>query len=153
MSGVDVLHPNSPATGDLQDRMVGFIRAFGLHQPESTPCGEPISVSEAHAIGELARDAPLGQLELGRRLGLTKSTVSRLVGQLVDRGWVERGTDPADRRATVLTLTPDGADAADSLAERRRHKFERLLTAIPESRRVEVLQALDVLTEALHANP
>ena len=148
-----MLVPNGTDTAALQDRMVGFIRAFGLHQPESTPCGEPVPVSEAHALGELARDAPLGQLELGRRLGLNKSTVSRLVGQLVDRGWVERGTDPADRRVTVLALTPDGADAAASLAERRRHKFERLLTAIPESRRLEVLRALDVLTEALHANP
>lgn len=137
----------------LQDRLIGFIRAFGLHQPETTPCGRPIPVSEAHALSELARDAPLGQLELGRRLQLEKSTVSRLVGQLVDRGWVERGADPVDARATQLTLTPAGRDASASLAAARRQKFEQLMAAIPDTQRAEVLRALDILTEALHARP
>ncbi|MDQ3716897.1 MAG: MarR family winged helix-turn-helix transcriptional regulator [Actinomycetota bacterium] len=140
-------------TAALQDRLIGFIRAFGLHQPESTPCGQPIPVSEAHALSELAGDESLGQLELGRRLRLEKSTVSRLVGQLVGRGWVQRNRSLNDARAVLLTLTPSGHEAAAELAAARRQKFDRLMAAIPDTQRVEVLRALDVLTEALHAQP
>lgn len=133
----------------LQDRLAGFIRAFGLHQPEQTPCGQPIPVSEAHALIELARDAPFSQAELCRRLRLEKSTISRLVDQLAGRGWVARGRDSRDGRAASLRLTPAGQQAAANLTAARRQKFADLLAAIPESERDTVLHALKTITEAL----
>jgi DNA-binding MarR family transcriptional regulator len=143
------LSPTQTDAQVLQDRLVSFIRAFGLHQPERTPCGQPIPVSEAHALAELTRDAPLGQAQLGRRLRLEKSTVSRLVGQLIGRGWLERRPDPGDGRATLLVLTPAGQQAADELASARAAKIARLLEAIPADEREAVLHALDTLMEAL----
>ena len=138
--------------GALQEQLVGFVRAFGLLRPESTPCGQPIPVSEAHAVGELA-GGPVGQLGLGRRLRLEKSTVSRLVGQLVARGWVERRADQRDGRAVLLHLTPAGEQAARQLRAAREAKFARLLESIPPDQRGEVLRALSTLTEALHDLP
>jgi DNA-binding MarR family transcriptional regulator len=139
---------SSPDARNLQDELVRFVRAFGLHTPEQTPCGQPIPVSEAHALAELARDAPLTQTELARRLRLEKSTVSRLIGQLVDRGWIDREPDPTDRRALRLTLTEAGERAAGNLAAAREAKFARVLAGIPESERAAVLHALKLLTEA-----
>jgi len=129
--------------------MVRFVRAFGLHQPDETPCGEPVPVSEAHALMELAQAESLGQLELAGRLGLTKSTVSRLVGKLLERGWVERARDDADARAVRLRLTGAGRTAAGQLDEARAAKFAALLAAIPEGERGTVLRSLDILAEAL----
>lgn len=136
-------------TLDLQQRLVRFVRAFGLHQPDQTPCGEPIPVSEAHALMELAQVESLGQLELAGRLGLTKSTVSRLVGKLLERGWVDRAQDHADARAVRLRLTGAGRAAAGELDDARAAKFAALLAAIPEGERDTVLRSLDILTEAL----
>lgn len=55
--------------------------------------------------------------ELAERTGLDPSTVSRAVATLVTHGLVERSADPADRRASCLTVTPAGrtalADAHD----------------------------------------
>ncbi len=70
----------------LQERMISVIRAFGLHRPDQTPCGRPVSVAEAHALMELTREAPLLQKDLASRLRLEKSTVSRLVGAMERRG-------------------------------------------------------------------
>ena len=103
-------------------------------------------VAEAHALLELAA-APLGQSELGRRLDLAKSTVSRLVSQLEQRDWVERSPDGGDRRASRLTLTDAGRSAAAELAPPPR-RFAALLDAVPPDRRHDVLAALDVLTAA-----
>ncbi|MFI2436700.1 MarR family winged helix-turn-helix transcriptional regulator [Streptomyces sp. NPDC018693] len=133
----------------LQQALGSFVRAFGLHQPETTPCGRPISVSEAHALSELAQEEELRQVELARRLRLQKSTVSRLVGQLSARGWLERAPAPGDGRGVVLRLTPSGRQAARGLAEARRERFSRLLDAIPAHERAGVLHALDVMVEAL----
>ncbi len=137
----------------LQERMVEVIRAFGLHRPDETPCGKPASVSEAHALMELARTERLSQNELAARLLLEKSTVSRLVGGLVARGWVERERDPTDGRAVRLALTERGARAAGEIGEARRRKFDGVLERIPEEERSAVLEALAVLTEAMRAAP
>lgn len=129
--------------------MIALIRAFGLHRPDHTPCGEPVSVAEAHALMELARDAPLGQNELVARLQLVKSTVSRCVGLLEARGWVERRRDPKDGRAVALWLTDAGHQAAAHLAAARQAKFTRVLEHIPPEEREHVLLALTTLVEAI----
>ncbi|MBA3289040.1 MAG: MarR family transcriptional regulator [Acidimicrobiia bacterium] len=132
---------------DLADRLLAFVRGFGLHRGETTPCGMPISVSEAHALMELAAGS-LGQTELGHRLGLTKSTVSRLVTLLDERGWVRRSADANDGRAAQLVLTGEGRRAAAQLATARRQRLGALLEAIEPSQRPAVLQALATLTAA-----
>src|SRR5680860_1590926 len=89
------------------DAVVQFVRGFGLHRPERTPCGFDASVVEAHALGELA-EGPLRQMELVERLGLTKSAVSHLVSGMVDRGWTEREGVSGDGRGVTLRLTRGG---------------------------------------------
>ncbi|MEH1099617.1 MarR family winged helix-turn-helix transcriptional regulator [Micromonospora sp. CPCC 205561] len=49
--------------------------------------------------------------ELAARSGLDPSTVSRAVSSLVGHGLVERHADPADKRASLLTVTPAGRAA------------------------------------------
>lgn len=132
----------------LEQRLVSFVRAFGLHQPETTPCGQPMSVSEAHALAELHRHSSLGQKDLGALLRLEKSTVSRLVAKLDRRGWVQRAGSPTDARAVVLGLTPAGRRVATQLAGAREDRLARLLDAIPAGDRPLVLAALEILSDA-----
>jgi len=133
---------------DLGQRIEAFVRAFGLHRTERTPGGEPISVSQAHALGELATQ-PLTQAELARRLGLDRSVVSRLADTLIERDWLQRERHPQDQRAVQLVLTGAGAQAAARLAGARRARMATLLDAVPVDERDAVLHALDVLARCL----
>ncbi len=142
--------PDPESTLELQERMMTFVRAFGLHQPERTPCGQPVSVSEAHALAELSNTEPLTQQELGLRLRLEKSTVSRLVGILEKKNWIERTANPNDGRSLELRLTESGTRIAKQVACARQQTFSRLLESIPEKQRFAVLTALKTLTEALY---
>ncbi len=137
---------------DLQERMIALIRAFGLHKPDETPCGRPVSVAEAHALMELSRAETLVQKELASRLRLQKSTVSRLVGMLESRGWVERSRSPQDGRAVELRLTEAGRRMAEGIAGARRAKFARVLEAIPEGERGTVLESMKILEEAMRGS-
>jgi DNA-binding MarR family transcriptional regulator len=134
---------------DLQDAVGRFVRAFGLHQPDQTPCGQPVPVSEAHALGELARDGALRQSELAQRLRLEKSTTSRLVTQLISRGWAQRRPAPGDGRGVLVRLTGDGVSAAEQLAKARAARFAEVLDRVPAGDRADVLRALRILTEAI----
>jgi DNA-binding MarR family transcriptional regulator len=49
--------------------------------------------------------------ELGQRVVLSRTRVSRLVDELEQGGLVTRRADPADGRATIATITAAGEDA------------------------------------------
>jgi DNA-binding MarR family transcriptional regulator len=140
------------AADDLEQRLVAFIRAFGLHQTDRTPCGEPISVSQAHALSELAAQ-PLTQAELARRLRLDRSVVSRLADTLQERDWLRRERHPHDQRAVQLVLTDRGRAAADRLAGARRARLATLLDGVPAAEHDNVLHALELLTASLSKSP
>lgn len=139
----------SPDVRALEERLISFIRAFGLHQPGQTPCGQPLSVSEAHALTELQKDGGLTASDLAKRLRLEKSTVSRLIAQLEKRGWVERHPHPKDGRASALHLSKQGERVAGQVVTARHDKLTRLFDALPEGERAAVIGSLSTLTEAL----
>src|SRR5581483_6584151 len=95
--------------GAFERQIVEVIRALGLHRPDRTPCGAPISVGEAQALFEIARSSGISQNELAARLRLEKSTVSRLARMLENRGWLDRLRDAGDSRWLQLSLTPAGS--------------------------------------------
>jgi DNA-binding MarR family transcriptional regulator len=50
---------------------------------------------------------------VGKDFGISKRAASKLVDTLVIRGYIERGTDPEDRRRLALELTEHEREAAD----------------------------------------
>jgi DNA-binding MarR family transcriptional regulator len=136
----------------LQDQMIALIRAFALHRPDTTPCGQPVTIAEAHALLELQRDEPLSQQELGQRLHLEKSTVSRLVSLLEGREWIIRTRSEVDARVVKLGLSTEGQAAAAQLSASRAEKFGRVLAAIPPEQREQVIAALEILVGAMREN-
>jgi DNA-binding MarR family transcriptional regulator len=134
----------------LQEQMMTFVRTFGLHKPEETPCGQPIPVAEAYALTELAKENQLSQHDLVQRLNLAKSTVSRMVKKLVKRGWISRERSQDDGRVWLLSLTEAGVNTAVNLSQARQTKFAQILNHIPESEQENVLNALATLIQAMH---
>ncbi|MEL6780404.1 MAG: MarR family winged helix-turn-helix transcriptional regulator [Cyanobacteria bacterium J06597_16] len=131
---------------------MSLVRAFGLHRPGQTPCGQPVSVAEAHALIELSAQQVLSQNELAARLGLEKSTVSRLVKKMCDRDWIKPTRSDDDRRIVELSLTSAGQEAAEKLAIARQQKFEQILSNIPQDQQAAVLDSLNILVEAMRGS-
>jgi len=75
---------------------------------------EPRMMAVLHHIER--GDAP-SQEELSAHMGLDKTTVAHAVKSLVEKGYVQRSRDDADRRVYRLSLTPDGQALHRSLGE------------------------------------
>ncbi|OLS38327.1 hypothetical protein BTR22_07530 [Alkalihalophilus pseudofirmus] len=129
--------------------MIKLIRSLGLHQPGQTPCGQPISISEAHTIMEIQLRGEVTQFNLTQILNLKKSTVSRLVQQLEKKEWVNRETSPKDQRMKILRLSEKGEKVAQRLDTSRIEKFNSILANIPENRHKEVIVGLELLIHAI----
>ncbi|MEJ0024292.1 MAG: MarR family transcriptional regulator [Alphaproteobacteria bacterium] len=66
-----------------------------------------------YVIGSLARtETPLAQVV--EELGVSKQAAGQLVDTLVQRGYLTREIDPADRRRLTVTLTERGRAAAEA---------------------------------------
>lgn len=134
-----------------------LVRSFGLLAANTTPCGEPVSPSYAHALMILLERRRLAQMtsqaELGALLGIDKSNVTRLCGRMEAAGQLVQKRAPGDGRSRLLALTARGATLATRIEETSRARFGRVIAAIPEDERPSLfdgLRTLNVAVEALH---
>lgn len=135
---------------DLRRALRRLVRLGGLLEPHPHHhAGLHTSLSEMMALGELADVESMSQQELGRLLGLEKSTVSRLVVGLEGRGWVGRERDPSNRRFYQLQLTPEGRAIADRIGHDLQAHHEQLLGALTPEEREALTIGLAGLARAL----
>jgi DNA-binding MarR family transcriptional regulator len=113
----------------LEMAMDGLFRQRGVLDPSRVVPALGASLSESLALGYLSA-GPCVQHELGSYLHLEKSTVSRLVAAMTDKGWVERARDPSNRRFQKVVLTAEGRRVAVQIAEAMRLRHERWLAAL-----------------------
>ena len=66
---------------------------------------------------------------LADAFALDKGSVSRVVHQLLELGLIQRAPDPADGRASILTVTDDAVRRLATVRDRRRPHFEDRLDA------------------------
>jgi DNA-binding MarR family transcriptional regulator len=67
-----------------------------------------ITLNEATVLSELAGRQPLTQVELARRVGLSRARVGVHIDSLAAKGAVRREADPSDRRVWRVSLTRTG---------------------------------------------
>ncbi len=79
-----------------------------LHARLTEGLGEAVDDLTYPVLSGLARTGPLSAADLGREIGLDRTTVTRRADRLERTGLLERRPDPADGRATLLALTDDG---------------------------------------------
>lgn len=71
-----------------------------------TPFG--ITPGQARAIGVLRRHGGMRLSDLAEHLRIAPRSATEVIDALQDRGLAQRSPDPADRRATLVTLTDEG---------------------------------------------
>lgn len=138
-----------PDPETLRRLIHAFIRRFGLLDQTHTPCGLPITVSEAHALMELLRCPDMDQMELSRRLGLSKSAASRLLQRLKRRGQISRSRSRADGRAYSIRLTEKGKRQAEMINRESLATFESIISGISEDVARQLLECFPFLIKAL----
>jgi len=129
----------------LHALFMDLVRVAGLLQPDQEIPGFSVSMSQAYAIHELDTDTGLSQQELADRLVLEKSTVSRMVADLEDKGLVERERDPANRRTYRLRLTDKGRTFHVQMAAGFGGQFHEWTAALTAPERDALLVGLPAL--------
>ncbi len=86
--------------------------------------------------------------EIGERLVVTKSNVTGLVDRLEKKGLVERGNQ-ADRRATAVRLTEDGAGLLDRTIPKHIELLSELTDCLTTEEKRQLIRLLTKLRRRL----
>ena len=97
-------------------------------------------------IGLLGAFAPLSLNELAHEANLDKSQASRSVSDLIERGYVNRGTDATDGRGIQLSLTTKGKNLYRKVFPNSVERNEALLAVLTPDEREVLESVLDKLT-------
>ena len=111
--------------------------------------GVAIEIGPFWALGRLADLGACRPSDLAAALGVDASTITHRLQALERGGFVERITDPADGRACIVRLSPDGTAALARLRAARRALFERLLAGWDDRERGALATAIARVRAAL----
>lgn len=139
---------SSPDVHELTDALMRAARGLrrGWHAGLEPSGLSPHQARALHVLGgSAAGGMRISDLAAGLRIAPRSAT--EVVDGLTDMGLAERGADPADRRAVVVSLTGAGA-ASLAVAERARaaaaaELFERL----DDAERIELTRLLRRLAD------
>lgn len=119
----------------------------GLAQLE----GLDLTLAQSLALQQIASAGPLTVAALQARLSRAQASTSQLVSQLERRGLVERRTDPADRRRTLVVLSRRGRRHMDRLEAIRQRGFAAVVDTLPAHVQRQLIEALQATLAALDA--
>lgn len=105
--------------------------------------------TQCHLLVELGRSGPVPLVELGQRLALEKSWVSRAVDGLAARGLVTKEPNPQDARSWLVTLTGEGEARVRDLNRTLDRHASRLLDTLNARDRAHVETSLLLILRAL----
>lgn len=106
---------------------------------------ETLPMAQVELLQVLAEHSPVRIGDLAARQRLATSTVSGLIGQMINAGLVARAVDPVDRRASAVTLTDAGHAELAAWAQAHERRLDAALGALDDADRAVVRAALPAL--------
>ncbi|GAA2586867.1 MarR family winged helix-turn-helix transcriptional regulator [Streptomyces violaceus] len=122
-------------------------RELGRIMPAECPGGS------AAVLTLLGRHGDMRMSKLAELLAVDMSVTSRHVAHVVDRGWIERSPDPADKRSRILRLTPAGDAQLDELSRRTTEVLEERLSDWSDEDVRRLTQLMARLRESFDCRP
>jgi DNA-binding MarR family transcriptional regulator len=109
-----------------------------------------LSITQTRLLGIL-RDREPTMNQLGRHLGLDKSSISGLVDRAQRRGLVTRTVSAIDRRSFQVSITDAGRQLVEQVAAQFAEQIERSVAPLPETDRKRLSQlATRIVTADAH---
>lgn len=132
---------------DIRAASRDLVRQFGFLS--QTVAGTELSASAVHAVIEIGLAGAMSSRELSDKLQLEKSTVSRLVKTLLQRGLVSEARNQRDQRVKQLQLTGLGRSTLQDIDVYAESQVSRALLRLNSDSRQCVLKGLRAYAAAL----
>ena len=127
----------------LMVRELGFMR--------STLAATDYSPSAVHTLLEIENRGAMTAAQLVQTLGLEKSSVSRMLGKLINAGEIQEVPSTEDARFKQLQLTPQGQESVARINQYGSMRVIEALHHLSPSQQQSVASGLSAYAQALEA--
>jgi DNA-binding MarR family transcriptional regulator len=107
-----------------------------------------LSIAQFDILATLGFEQGITQQELAERLLVTKGNVCGMIDRMEASGWVERRSDPDDRRANRVFLTRRGKALLAQAAPGQHSLLKEIMSTLDHRELQCLYQYLDRLDEA-----
>ena len=107
-----------------------------------------VTARECAVMSHLCIDPTLSAARLARHLGVGRSTLSDLIGHLVEQNLLQSHQDPHDERKRRLTVTPDGIAAMSAISVLDGRLVGEVLSRLTPHQRSKAIEGLSLLAQA-----
>ncbi|GAB3265947.1 MarR family winged helix-turn-helix transcriptional regulator [Kineosporia babensis] len=104
-----------------------------------------ITPAQARAIGVLRRHGSMRISTLSEHLRIAPRSGTEVVDALQERALVQRSPDPDDRRAVLVTLSPQGEEVAEAVRRARAAEADLFFDRLDEADRTELARIISLL--------
>jgi DNA-binding MarR family transcriptional regulator len=132
----------------LRDAIRALVRRFAISERADVACCG-MTVAQAATLETLATEGPMRLGDLGARLGIAPSTLTRNLLRLEERGLVKRTGERGDGRSFRAALTPSGVRAADDVLKQDLAFAASILERLPAETRRDTLAGVEGLLVAV----
>lgn len=108
-----------------------------------------LSIVSFHALALLEEHGPIPMSRLAEHLDVALPNATGVVSRLADRGLVERGTDPTDRRIVRVGLSADGRALLGEMEAERLDRLRRLISTLDAEQQRRLLRSVHDLVGAI----
>ena len=133
----------------LQEAIRALVRRFSVaERADMSCCG--MTVAQAATLQALI-DGDLRLSDLGKRLGIAPSTLTRNLARLEERGLIRKEPDPIDGRAQLVALTDAGRNVAGNVGRQEELFARSVLDRLPPGSESDALRTLENLMTAVRS--
>jgi DNA-binding MarR family transcriptional regulator len=139
---------------DVAPDLARLLNRLMLPANRGALCAPVIAVAPGGVDGQtypvlnmLASVGPVTTVRLAEYIGIDRSGASRYADRLEAAGLIKRTTDPLDRRASLLSLTPKGTRVIDRLNATLTAHLRSLTAAWPDGSARALAEGLELLLD------
>ena len=137
---------------DVSDRLIDVLAPLLATQRRrwAARCqAHGLSIVGFHALALLDEQGPIPMSRLADEMDVALPNATGIVSRLTDRGLVERGTDPTDRRIVRVGLSTAGRALLSEMETERLERLRRIVSTMGTQQQQRLLRSVSDLVAAV----
>lgn len=131
--------------GEMIQNLVRTLRVFEREEIVS----EGFTISQCYIMIYLLKNKSVTMNDISEKMNLDKSTITRIVGNLVRDGYIEKKRSQEDGRVILASLTATGKEKAIDLHSKVNNYYKQIIEQIPDGEVMQVVSSVNTLLKAL----
>ncbi|MGE6363832.1 MarR family winged helix-turn-helix transcriptional regulator [Bacillus paramycoides] len=135
---------------NLRELFQVFSRRFGfLNKDCCQACGHNISLVQSHILYEVEHQDQPSMQQVAEKLGTDITTFSRQVQSLIKINLISKTPDPEDRRISILLLTEEGKEVAESINQQMNQYLDDVFSSMSKEEKEMVVRSIQLLNTSM----